>query len=113
MKPELEQGVVDVMNHPTVQKGVATALISTGFATMLDLIPDILAILTSIAGLIVFVSIYIKNKAETRKLNIQAEILEAKERKRKEDMQIRFERGDPCRRCTDDISCEIKEGEKN
>ncbi|MCK5606574.1 hypothetical protein KAR91_32030 [Candidatus Pacearchaeota archaeon] len=111
MKPELEQGVTDVLNHPTVQKGAATVLISTGFATMLDLIPDILAILTSIAGLIVFISIYRKNKAETRKLNIQAEILETKERQRKEEMQVRFERGDPCRRCTDEIAREIKESD--
>lgn len=113
MKPELEQGVADVLSHPTVQKSVGTALISTGFAAFLDLIPDMIAILSGIAGLMVFYSIRVKNKAETRKFNIQAEILETKERQRREDMQTRFERGDPCRRCTDDISCDIKEGDNN
>lgn len=103
MKPELEQGVTDVMNHPTVQKGAATVLISTGFATMLDWIPDVIAVMSSIAGLVVFISIYKKNRAETRKLNIQAEILETKERARKEEIQTRFERGEPCRRCTDGL----------
>jgi hypothetical protein len=108
LSQELEQGVTDVLSHPTVQKGAATALTSIGLATMLDWIPDIVAILSSIAGLVVFVSIYRKNKAETRKLNIQAEILETKERQRKEDMQARFERGEPCRRCTDNVNCDTE-----
>ena len=109
MSQKLEQGVADVLSHPTVQKGVATAWLSFSFATVYDFIPDLLAILTSISGLIVFISIYRKNTAETRRLNIQAEILETKEKQRKEDMQTRFERGDPCRRCTDDMPCETKE----
>jgi hypothetical protein len=103
LKPELEQGVTDVLSHPTVQKSAATALISTGFATMLNWIPDVIAVMSSVAGLVVFMSIYKKNRAETRKLNIQAEILETKERARKEEVQSRFEKGDPCRRCTDGL----------
>lgn len=113
MNRELEQNAVDAMNYPAVQKGVATVMIGGGFATVLNWIPDIIAVMAGLTGLIVSISIIVKNRAETRKLNIQADLLESKERHRKEEMQRRFEKGDPCRRCTDDISCDIKEGEKN
>ncbi|MCK5614138.1 hypothetical protein KAR91_70390 [Candidatus Pacearchaeota archaeon] len=101
MNKGFEQNAVDVMSQPAIQKSVATAMIGTGFATALDWIPDIIALMAGMAGLLVSITIIRKNRAETRKLNIQSDILESKELIRKKEMQARFERGDPCMRCTD------------
>ncbi len=108
MNRGLDQNAVDAMSHPIMQKTVATAMIGGSFVTALNWIPDIITVVAGVVGLLVSGSIILKNRAETKKLNIQTELLESKEKIRKEEMQSRYEKGDPCRRCTDDIECQSK-----
>ena len=57
MNKGFEQNAVDVMSQPAIQKGVATATIGTGFAAVLNWIPDIIAIMAGVTGLLVSITI--------------------------------------------------------
>lgn len=98
MKPELEQTATGLMNHPVTQKSVATVMFGTSFATAIAWMPTLVSFLTFVLGSMVSISIIRKNRAETKKLNIQTEMLEEKEKKRHEEVEDRKEQDLPLRR---------------
>jgi hypothetical protein len=99
------------MANPKVQQGVVTVTTGIGLAAVLNVISSILGIIALLAGILVSISIYRKNKSEQRKFDAQSEILESKEKARRSAVEERHLKGEPCRRCTDDeVEVEKHEG---